>query len=146
MSNVLTPARYVVSFYKDSVGIVESPNEADADIIFGQVTVMWAKVLMKIPARRILKSGGHDSLELCQSVLSSAAAKAAGAHYLIIFAENGRVRRLSASSQSDAQAMYNQISLECVRLLVEVPAAEVLKTHGFNPWTQQCKDAVHAMS
>ena len=57
MSKTLTPERFVVSFYKDSVGMVESPNQADADIIFGQVTIMWAKVLMKIPGRRVC---GHS--------------------------------------------------------------------------------------
>ncbi|KAJ3525795.1 hypothetical protein NM688_g8350 [Phlebia brevispora] len=137
MSKTLTPERFVVSFYKDSVGTVESPNQADADIIFGQVTIMWAKVLMKIPGRRVLKSGGHDSVELCQSVLKSAGEKAAGAKYLIVFVENGSIRKLSASSQADAEAIYDQIPSERVRLLIEVPTAEILKTHGFNPWTQQ---------
>ncbi|KAJ3551213.1 hypothetical protein NM688_g4838 [Phlebia brevispora] len=133
-------SRFLLIFHDQHVRFMESESEGDAGVVYKRIGFA-SKMLVKIPARKVLRS--TTVYEAIPNIWKDAMLKAVapeGVQYLVVAYDYTVMKQQGANDSSSAEALYNEISEDLPKVLIEVPTVEVLKKYGPQPWLTMCEN------
>ncbi|PBK60550.1 hypothetical protein ARMSODRAFT_1090260 [Armillaria solidipes] len=142
-------APYLVAFHQhDCVRMIGLYTSESARAVYDAVSEDWAKVVSDKEHSQVLASYGSTYyVKLCKDRISQLDAFNGNvplqhASYVVALHQSDRVRMIGFSGEGPARAVYNAVSNDWAKILIDRRRSQDLLSYGGGRWIAQCKEEV----
>ncbi|KAK0435833.1 hypothetical protein EV421DRAFT_2038952 [Armillaria borealis] len=149
----LQRASYVVALHQsDRVRMIGFSSEGPARAVYNAIPNDWAKILMdRRRSQDMLSYGGGCWITQCKEevlrlpLLAEPISPSPSGPYVVAFHQNDCVRMIGLSIEGSARAVYDAISTEWAKNLMDTRGYELLASYGSSYFTKQCEEEARGL-
>ncbi|KAK0438136.1 uncharacterized protein EV420DRAFT_1666428 [Desarmillaria tabescens] len=149
----LQHAPYIVTLHQsDRVRMVGFSKEESAWTVYNTVSNEWAKILMdRRRSQNLFSHGGARWIKQCKEevlrvpLFENPILLSQSGPYVVAFHQNDCVRMIGLPTEGSARTVYDMISMEWAKILVDKRDSELLASYGSSYYTKQCGDEIRRL-
>ncbi|SJL18022.1 uncharacterized protein ARMOST_21593 [Armillaria ostoyae] len=149
----LQRASYVVALHQsDRIRMIGFSSEGPARAVYSVVSNDCRGTDVTSTSKNLLSCGGGRWITQCKEevlrlpLLAEPISPSPSGPYVVAFHQNDCVRMIGLSIEGSARAVYDAISTEWTKILMDTRGYEVLSSYGSSYFTKQCEEEARRLN